>query len=119
MSKPKFFAVFKAVAEAHVELDVDNWQDAAKQALAMDRPQLSKEGILECVGLIQAEDYGVYDAAHEVIGPCNHCGFMVLEGRCDPKACNAKHTGPGGYTTTEHGDTVWCSQACRDKDESK
>jgi len=116
----KFFAVFKATVERHIELEADNWQDAAKLANSMERPVLSEKAYLEVVGLCMCEDREYcshYDATHELIGPCNKCGFQILERNCT-NACKEQHLqcGEGGWTSTKHGHVSWCSQACRDAD---
>jgi len=126
----KFYAVFKTMVEKHVLLDVDNWQDAAKIANTMEAPVVQAEPSLEVVGMCACEspececDY--YDAVHELIGPCNKCGFQILERACTD-ACKDQHqhseSDPkykrgGGWCSTEHGHVHWCSQACRDADKA-
>jgi len=124
----KFYAVFKTVVEEHVLLDVDNWQDAARIANSMECPIVQAETLLDVVGMCDCLasdcecDY--YDSVHELIGPCNKCGFQILERGCE-KACEGTHQhSPNdpkyakglGWVSTEHGHQRWCSQACRDAD---
>lgn len=124
----KFYAVFKTIVEKHVLLDVDNWQDAARIANTMDLPIVQSEPLLEVVGMCACEspececDY--YDSVHELVGPCNKCGFQILERGCTD-ACkdqhqhsesDSKYKRGGGWVSTTHGHVSWCSQACRDAD---
>ena len=124
----KFFAVFKTVVEEHVELDADNWQDAARIANTMPSPIVKAEPRLEVVGMCTCSYEGCdclnYESVHELIGPCNKCGFQILERGCTP-VCNELHqhseSDPkykrgGGWCSTEHGHVTWCSQSCRDAD---
>jgi len=124
----KFYAVFKTVVEKHVELDADSWEAAAEIANTMKRPIVQAETSLEVVAMCACEhpececDY--YDAAHELVGPCNKCGFQILERGCTD-ACKDQHqhsesdltySRGGGWCSTKHGHMSWCSQACRDAD---
>lgn len=122
----KFYAVFKAVTEKHVLLDAENWQEAAQIANAMKVPVVQAETLLEVVGMCHCPvpdcecDY--YVAVHELVGPCNKCGFQILERSCSD-LCVHQHSPRddeykrgGGFVMTEHGHVVWCSQACRDVD---
>ena len=115
----KFYAVFKTVVEAHVELDADNWQEAARIANTMERPIVQAEPPLEVVGVCLCEDpefCSQYDAVHELVGPCNKCGVQILERQCSDVCKGTHHESRGGWTSTEHGHVVWCSQECRDAD---
>ena len=117
----KFYAVFKAIVEKHVELDADNWQQAAEAAQAMGRPVLSEKAYLEIVALCACKpedvDYcGNYDASHELCGPCNKCGHQILERGCG-NACEGLHERKeGDWCSTKHGHVTWCSKECRDAD---
>jgi hypothetical protein len=118
----KFYAVYKVTMEEHVELDADNWQDAARIANTMVRPVLSEKAHLEVVGLCRCEstecECEYYDTAHELVGPCNKCGHQILERACTV-ACAGLHDEKVGYwCSTEHGHVQWCSQACRDADKA-
>ena len=122
----RFYAVFKVTTEKHVPLDADNWQDAAKLANTMARPVITKEGVLEVVGMVEDdslddEDILQYDSVHEICGPCHKCGYQIIARNCDSELCKADHDGgaakkKGGWCNTEHGHVQWCSQACRDAD---
>lgn len=123
---PRFYAIFKVVTEKHVLVDADNYQDAARKIRAMKAPVLSEEASLDGVGTvfddtIEEEDVCYYDVCHDLMGTCNKCGFEIVDG-CSYKGgsevCDAQHTGPGGWTSTEHGHVIWCSQACRDADKA-
>jgi hypothetical protein len=120
------------MVEKHVELDADNWQDAAKIANTMKRPIVQAEPSLEVVAMCLCNtvsyecECDCYDSVHELVGPCNKCGFQILERGCSA-ACNDQHqhspsdpkyTGGGGWVSTEHGHVQWCSQACRDADKA-
>lgn len=123
----RFWAVFKVVSEKHVLLDADNWQEAARIANTMERPVISEKGLLEVVTMfkddsVEEEDIFHYDAQHEVCGPCNKCGFQILERACSDD-CKDTHSSAdgeymrgGGWCSTKHGHVQWCSQACRDAD---
>jgi len=122
----KFYAVFKTTVEKHVLLDVDNWQDAARIANTMENPIVQAEPRLELVGMCLCEspecDCGYYESVHELVGPCNKCGFQILERSCSP-VCSALHASSdgeykkgGGYVSTKHAHVMWCSQGCRDAD---
>jgi len=124
----KFYAVFKTTVEKHVELDADNWQEAAKIANTMPSPVVQAEPSLEVVAMCDCDcsdcDCSYYDAVHELVGPCNKCGFQILERGCTD-ACehqnspsDPKYKKGGGWVSTEHGHAFWCSQACRDADKA-
>ena len=124
----KFYAVFKTIVSQHVELDADNWQDAAEIANTMPRPVVQAEPLLEVVAMCDCPDSGCdcsyYDAVHELIGPCNKCGFQILERACTEhckdqhqnSSSDPKYKRGGGWCSTEHAHVRWCSQACRDAD---
>lgn len=124
----KFYAVFKTVVEKHIELDADNWQDAARIANAMGRQKVEDTACLEVVAMCACEydgcDCAYYESAHELVGPCNKCGFQILERGCSPTCqelhqhspTDSKYKKGGGYVTTKHAHVIWCSQACRDAD---
>lgn len=116
----KFYAVFKTVVEKHVLLDADNWQDAARIANTMERPVVQAEPVLEVVGACACEspecECEYYDSLHELLGPCNKCGFQILERGCTDACKNSHEEKQGGWVSTEHGHVTWCSQACRDAD---
>jgi hypothetical protein len=115
----KFYAVYKVTIEKHVELDADNWQDAARIANTMEKPVLSDRALLDCVALCKCDPQdciGFYDATHELVGPCNRCGHQILE-RCCTDACAGLHEEKhGSWVSTKHGHQTWCCQECRDAD---
>ena len=125
----KFYAVFKTVVEKHVLLDTDNWQDAARIANTMEAPVVQAEPLLEVVAMCDCQDSecdcSYYDAVHELVGPCNKCGFQILERACT-EHCKEQHESSdggeygrgGGWVSTTHGHVSWCSQACRDADKA-
>lgn len=122
----RFWAVFKTTAEKHVLIDADNWQDAARIANEMGPQKITETAHLEVVGMVEDDDLDedyicTYDSVHEILGPCNKCGFQIIERGCDSEACKESHKSEiagksGGWCNTEHGHVQWCSQECRDAD---
>ena len=108
-----FYAVFVPRFEVHVKIDADNWQDAAKIAISMETPKA--DTVFGEVAFMSEDGAEVYDVTHEVVGPCNKCGFFILDG-CRKKDCTVEHGGPGGWVSTECGRVIWCCQTCRDAD---